>query len=133
MKTKDVAALFARKIVAEVVAGWKPGDSAEKVQRRVAALLEEAIENRLGDPETEDFCKGVLLEAAHQRDRWKESDPTKTPADWFWLLGWLGGKAVHDPHEPWDERTARERRLHRIIATAAAAANWHAQELKGKP
>lgn len=35
-------------------------------------------------PETEDFFKGVPLEAAHQRERWgAEHDSGKTPADWF--------------------------------------------------
>lgn len=80
----------------------------------------------INTPEVEDFLKAVAVEAAHQRDRWKgDHDKLKTDADWYWLIGWLGGKAVMGPHEPDDKRTPEERKKHRIITIAAAAYNWH--------
>lgn len=41
-------------------------------------------------------------------------------ADWFWLLGYLGGKALH-AHGAGNAEKAE----HHIITTAAACANWH--------
>lgn len=50
----------------------------------------------LDTPEIEDFVKAVKLEAAHQIERWGTVDDRgKTPADWFWLVGYLAGKALH--------------------------------------
>jgi hypothetical protein len=79
----------------------------------------------LNTPELHDFAKGVVLEAAHQRERWStDHDAGKAPADWFWLLGYLGGKALK-AHI--DGNT--EKALHHTISTAAACANWHAAVL----
>ena len=44
----------------------------------------------------------------------------KTPEDWFWLIGYLVGKAIR-PDDP-------GKRLHHIITTAAACLNWHRHE-----
>ena len=82
---------------------------------RVAGLEEERA--RLDIPEVNDFIEGVRREAAHQRQRWgSDHDEGKTDADWFWLIGYLAGKALHKP----------EKRLHHLVTTAAALANWHA-------
>lgn len=48
-------------------------------------------------------------------------------APWFWLIGYLAGKALHNP--PKDDMGDRDARLHRITTIAAAAANWHAATL----
>lgn len=78
-----------------------------------------AAEAKINTPHTTDFMEAVAIEAAHQRDRWgTDHDAGKTDADWFWLLGWLSGKAVH--------ATDDQKRLHHIITTAAACLNWHA-------
>lgn len=75
----------------------------------------------LNTPETEDFFKGVELEAAHQRLRWpSELDAGKTHADWFWLVGYLAGKCLHAAIAGNTEKA-----LHHTISTAAALANWH--------
>lgn len=72
-------------------------------------------------PELHSFGKGVLLEAAHQRERWgNDHDAGKEPQDWFWLLGYLAGKALK-AHS--DGNT--EKALHHTISSAAALANWH--------
>ena len=92
----------------------------------ILVLLENsyrALANRLADlkatlntPEVLDFLKAVPIEAAHQRERWgTDHDAGKTDADWFWLVGYLAGKALHKP----------EKRLHHLITAAAALANWH--------
>ena len=82
----------------------------------------ERLRAQLNTPELHDFGRAVVLEAAHQRERWSsEHDAGKTPADWFWLIGYLAGKAL----------TAcltgnADKALHHVITTAAACANWHA-------
>lgn len=92
-----------------------------KLRKRVAELLEDR-----DSPETEDFFKGVPLEAAHQRGRWpSEQDAGKAPADWFWLVGYLAGKCL-TAHIAGN----REKALHHTISTAAALANWH-MSIKG--
>lgn len=82
------------------------------------AALEDAKKYRaLATPEISDFLKAVEREALHQRDRWGvEHDAGKADSDWFWLIGFLAGKALHKP----------EKMLHHIITTAAACLNWHA-------
>lgn len=73
-------------------------------------------------PETRDFVAGAEREAAHQRKRWpSEHDAGKAPADWFWLVGYLAGKAL-SAHIAGN----KEKALHHTISTAAALANWHA-------
>lgn len=71
-------------------------------------------------PEIDDFLNSVKNEALHQRERWGAShDEGKTDADWFWLLGYLAGKAFNNP----------EKILHHIITTAAVCLNWHAAKV----
>jgi len=80
------------------------------------------LEAKLNTPETTSFVEGVKLEVAHQRERWgSDHDGGKEPSDWFWLIGYLAGKAL----------TAHlagnvEKALHHTISSAAALANWHA-------
>lgn len=79
------------------------------------------MEKERDHPETENFFKGVPLEAAHQRTRWSsDHDAGKSPADWFWLVGYLAGKCL-SAHISGD----REKALHHTISSAAALANWH--------
>jgi hypothetical protein len=74
----------------------------------------------INTPEIQDFIVAVENEAKHQRIRWEAShDSGKTDADWFWLIGYLAGKALHKP----------EKQLHHIITTAAACLNWHAAKI----
>ena len=83
--------------------------------RRLNARIAE-LEGLINNPHTADFLEAVRLEAAHQRERWAvDHDAGKTDADWFWLVGYLAGKAVHKP----------EKQLHHIITTAAACLNWY--------
>jgi len=73
----------------------------------------------LNTPEIADFLAAVAREALHQRERWGPAgDAGKSDADWFWLLGYLGGKAMRPD-------ASEEKRLHHIITTAAACLNWH--------
>lgn len=75
------------------------------------------LESLINTPHTAEFLEAVKLEAVHQRERWAaDHDAGKTDADWFWLVGYLTGKALHKP----------EKQLHHIITTAAALLNWHA-------
>lgn len=86
----------------------------------IKALLK--VQAAVNSPEIADFAAGVLLESAHQRMRWgTETEAGKAPADWFWLVGYLAGKALH-------AATAgnRDKALHHCVSTAAALCNWHA-------
>lgn len=84
-----------------------------------SADVEAEVSRRINTPETEDFMRAVPLEAAHQQQRWAtEHDAGKADGDWFWLLGYLGGKALR-PGIP------LEKKRHHIISLAAACLNWH--------
>lgn len=75
----------------------------------------------INSPQKEDFIRAVSTEAEHQRQRWGvKHDGGKSPSDWFWLIGYLAGKALH-AHAS-DNLAKAE---HHIITTAAACANWH--------
>lgn len=75
----------------------------------------------LNTPEVDDFSRGVVLEAAHQRVRWpSDHDEGKTPFDWFWLVGYLAQKAAASA-----VAGDVEKAKHHTISTAAALANWH--------
>lgn len=77
----------------------------------------------INTPEIKDFLSAVENEAKHQRLRWPaESDAGKTNPDWFWLIGYLAGKAI--------AATKPEKMLHHIVTTAAACLNWHAARMK---
>lgn len=78
------------------------------------------LERVRDSPETADFIRGIQIEVAHQRERWKATDPVKTAADWFWLVGYLAGKALHSAMHG-DSKKA----LHHTVTAAAALANWH--------
>ena len=75
-------------------------------------------EKLIEHPETGDFLRGAMVEAAFQRENWSQADDDKTDADWFWLVGYLLGKALWKPGTD-------EHMLHHIEAAAAALANWH--------
>lgn len=79
----------------------------------------------LNTPEIIDFVKAVQIEAAHQRERWaSDHDAGKTPQDWFWLIGYLAGKALHSVSSG-----NVDKGLHHIITAASALCNWHAAML----
>lgn len=83
----------------------------------------DALEAKLTTPEIKNFVDGVQTEMAHQRERWAaEHDEQKTDADWFWLIGYLAGKALNNSLA-WEHRKA----LHHVITVAAVCGNWHAQ------
>lgn len=96
-------------------------DALEASDRRVRYL--EAI---LNSPITSDFMKALEREIAHQQTRWAATDPSKDETQWFWTLGWLAGKATRTPAEDLDKK------LHRIVATAALAANWFRAVKEGR-
>ena len=68
------------------------------------------------------WTEEVIFEAAHQRERWpSESDATKKPTDWFWLVGYLAGKALA-AHMAGDTDKLR----HHTVSTGAVLAHWAA-------
>jgi hypothetical protein len=88
----------------------------DELEKEVARL-----KSLLNAPETEDFDKGVPLEAAHQIERWgADHDTGKEPEDWFWLCGYLAGKALAAM-----KLGDKEKAKHHCISTAAAMRNWH--------
>jgi hypothetical protein len=91
-------------------------DAIRQLQERVHEL-----EVLINTPQTDDFFNAVKLEAAHQQIRWgTRTDAGKEPQDWFWLIGFLAGKAVHG-----FICLDRKKGLHHIISSAAALLNWH--------
>jgi hypothetical protein len=81
----------------------------------------ERLSALINAPEIVNFTSGVQMEAAHQREKWgTDSDKGKEPSDWFWLVGYLAGKALA-AHIGGNTDKA----LHHTISTAAALCNWH--------
>ncbi len=93
----------------------------EQALEAMQAMEKDAEKYRaINTPEIHDFMAAVEREALHQRERWGSAhDVGKSDADWFWLIGYLAGKALNKP----------EKQLHHIITTAAACLNWHAHKL----
>lgn len=88
-------------------------DAAEAEVERLKALI--------NAPELENFLRAVHIEAVHQVERWGTAhDRAKRPADWFWLVGYLAGKALHAAIG-----ADRDKALHHCVSTAAALYNWH--------
>lgn len=82
----------------------------------------ERLRKERDTPELHNFVRAVELEAQHQRARWgSDHDAGKTPADWFWLVGYLAGKALHA-----QVGGLVDKALHHTVSTAAVLANWHA-------
>jgi hypothetical protein len=74
----------------------------------------------MSGPVVHDFWEGVRVEREFQRQQWgKVEDRNKTPADWFWLVGYLAGKAL-SAHVTGDAFKAR----HHTISAAAALSHW---------
>lgn len=108
---------------APAVAAWNRR-AASPVQADVETLKAEVerLQKAMNTPELHDFSAGVVAEAQHQRERWGvDGDAGKTAADWFWLVGYLAGKALTAANT---ENT--DKALHHCVSTAAALANWHA-------
>ena len=75
----------------------------------------------INTPHTAEWMQAVELEAAHQIERHgSEHDAGKEPQDWFWLLGYLAGKALASLG-----RGDQDKGLHHIVSSGAALLNWH--------
>jgi hypothetical protein len=128
MKEPDTASLFRREVVGSV--GMAESAHAGETTAAQLARLEADNARLLGlvnTPELRDFAKGAVLEAVHQNERYGASGGAgKMPTDFFWLVGFLAGKALK-AHVTGDV----EKALHHTISTAAACANWHVNLLGG--
>lgn len=107
---------------AEFIATFNPATALALLDELAALRKEnERLSSIINTPQADDFPLAVSTEAEHQRQRWgSDHDGGKTPSDWFWLVGYLAGKALHK-HADGDIGKAE----HHIITTAAACANWH--------
>lgn len=114
----------------EVIAEWaERAKAAEAKLDELEALRadRDRLHALVNSPETRDFLVGVRNEVAHQVERWGTvHDRAKEPVDWFWLVGYLAGKALA-AHKDGDVDKA----LHHCISTAAVLANWHAHVAHG--
>jgi hypothetical protein len=64
---------------------------------------------------------GVDREAAHQRLRWgAPHDREKSAEHWYWLVGYLAGKALRAAIQG-----DKEKAHHHTISSAAALLHWH--------
>lgn len=80
------------------------------------------LRNLISRPYHGAWLDEVLIEAAHQRERWgADGDAGKSPEDWFWLVGYLAGKALA-AHRAGDTEKAH----HHTVSTAAVLAHWAA-------
>lgn len=121
------------------------------------AWIAHQLHQLVNTPELVDFVKAVHMESVHQLDRWGAADREgKGPTDWFWLVGYLAGRALE--HHKNAERLSgqlamqpglslvpqektegdllaqeiahhREKAVHHVITTAAVCAHWHQSAL----
>jgi len=109
----------------EELHGRHARDQAE-IKRLEDALADERMEHNLlkellSRPEIDDFWEGIVTEGAHQRQRWGDAhDRSKSAENWFWLVGYLSGKALRASIEG-DKAKAQ----HHTISAAAALFQWH--------
>ena len=95
------------------------GECAAEIARLTAE--NERLNALINTPELDQFLRAVHLEAIHQVERWGTAgDRAKRPADWFWLVGYLSGKALHS-----QIAADMDKAVHHTISTAAALYNWH--------
>ncbi len=98
-----------------------PAPARDGVRETLEAV--EAYKKSLDVPELEDFARGAVIEAQHQRQRWgNEHDTSKEPEEWFWLVGYLAGKGLRAQRDG-----DMEKFKHHLITGAAVLANWHAR------
>ncbi len=72
-------------------------------------------------PHIDDFMTGVAIEFTHQREAWGEAhDRSKSAENWFWLVGYLAGKALFATI-----KGDKAKALHHTISAAAALRHWH--------
>lgn len=108
-------------LIEDRVAACESGSTNGRTLREAAALLETGL-RVLNSPSIHAFTEAVNIEAAHQRARWGAAhDAGKQPEDWFWLLGYLSGKALAAA-----KAGDIEKAMHHTISSAAMLANWHA-------
>lgn len=117
---------------------------------QAAAAERDRLHALINTPELINFPAAVHLEAVHQEQRWGSADrESKTPYQWFWLLGHLATRALE--HHKEAERLAaeaagqidsmakmtlqtqvdhhREKAVHHAITSAAVLNHWHASML----
>ena len=69
---------------------------AEHAELIAAREERDRLKAMINSPELHRFLLAVRIEAIHQVERWGTAhDRAKRPADWFWLVGYLAGKALH--------------------------------------
>ena len=115
-RMRSTSAEYEREAVRAAIRASRSGDLSDAERDELARLR--ALINT---PQTKDWFASVDVEAAHQIERWSASaDAGKSPPDWFWLLGFLAGKAVAAFIQG-----NRDKGLHHIISSSAALLNWH--------
>ena len=102
---------------------WSGGEVQAWMDEHVAPVAAERdrLSALVNTPVLDNFLRAVHLEAVHQVERWGAAhDRAKRPADWFWLVGYLAGKAL-----PAAIAGDKDKARHHCISTAAACYNWH--------
>lgn len=116
--------------IAVIESEYGSASDMDDARATVAKLFAERdrLDALINNPQTALFLEAVRAEAAHQVERWGTvHDRAKEPQDWYWLLAYLGGKALRS-HIDGDEFKA----LHHTISSAAVLANWFAAIKLGK-
>lgn len=86
------------------------------------------LRDLVNTPMFDDFTEAVKREAAHQVQRWgRAHDRSKSAENWYWLVGYLSGKALRSAISG-----DKEKALHHTISSAAALMQWHAAIMADK-
>lgn len=93
---------------------------AEYAELKASVMERDRLYALINNPQTTEFLGAVQAEAAYQRQKWGQPhDREKSAENWFWLVGYLSGKALRAAITG-DKFKAR----HHTVSSAAALANW---------
>lgn len=94
---------------------------AEYVALLEARAERDRLHELVNSPQSGEFLEAVRAEKAHQVKRWGAAhDRSKSAEHWFWLVGYLAGKALRAAIDG-DRAKAR----HHCVSSAAALGNWY--------
>lgn len=111
--------------VREAIRTSARADVDDQIAAQAAELAElraevERLNGLINTPHTDEWFEAVRFEAAHQIERWgADHDAGKEPPDWFWLLGYLGGKALRAALDGDIEKAK-----HHTVSSGAMLLNW---------
>ncbi len=88
------------------------GERSRKILEKSKEI--ERLKALINSPQTDDFIEAIKTEAAHQCERWDDSQNNNV--DWLWRLAYISTKTVH--------KEDQSKLKHWIVSCGALCLNW---------